>query len=265
VVPEFHSASRNKQFQREYYDYMEQNAGRVLKRAGEVLEAEGIAAHTFAKTGSAGDLLVRLSEDYDVSVVGVQSRTERAGPGLGPVASRVVEHVNGIALVGRELASEGSFKILVGVDGSARSRNAIEALRTNFNLDGAQVTLMHVIEKPWLRLTLDDVSYLELQRPFGKPREEPEAEQLFGAELRREANQIIEEARELLGTSGTVATEARIEEGIPGHELLREAESGEYDLAVLGATGVSDLKHTMLGSVAFKLAWDAPCSVAVVR
>ena len=45
-----------------------------------------------------------------------------------------------------------------------------------------------------------------------------------------------------------VSTEARIEEGIPGNELLREAEIGDYDLAIIGATGVSDLKHTMLGS-----------------
>jgi nucleotide-binding universal stress UspA family protein len=272
VVPEFHSGSpseksnreRAKQFRREYYDYMEKNAGRLLKRASEVLQAEGIAAHVFAKTGSPGDVLVRLGEDYDVVVVGAQSRTERPSPGLGPIASRVVEHVAGIALVGRELVNESNFKILVGVDGSASSRNAIEALRTNFNLDGAQVTLMHVIEKPWLRLNLEQEWYAELQRAYGESPDEPEAEKLFRSELRLEAEQIIDDARRTLEAS-EVSTEARIEEGIPGTELLHEAEIGEYDLAVLGATGVSDLKHTMLGSVAFKLASYAPCSVAVVR
>jgi universal stress protein A len=180
----------------------------------------------------------------------LKSRAERPGPGLGPVASRMVEHVAGLVLVGRELVNESNFKILVGVDGSGRSRNAIEALRTNFNLDEAQVTLMHVIEKPWLRLSLEP--------------DEPEAEKLFGSELRREAEQIIEDARALLGAS-EVSTEARIEEGIPGNELLHEAEIGDYDLAVVGATGISDLKHTMLGSVAFKVAWTAPCPVAVAR
>jgi nucleotide-binding universal stress UspA family protein len=244
---------------------MEKNAGRLLKRASEVLQAEGIAAHVFAKTGSPGDVLVRLGEDYDVVVVGAQSQAERPSPGLGPIASRVVEHVAGIALVGRELVNDSSFKILVGVDGSARSRNAIEALRTNFNLDGAQVTLMHVIEKPWLRLNLEQEWYAELQRAFAaESPEKAEAEELFGPELRLEAEQIIEEARQSLKAS-EVSTEARIEEGIPGNELLHEAEIADYDLIVLGATGVSDLKHTMLGSVAFKLASYAPCSVAVVR
>jgi universal stress protein A len=258
VVPEFQSGSPSqktrrehaKEFRRKYYDYMERNAGRVLERSSEVLQAEGIAPHTFAKTGSPGDVLVRLGEDYDVVVVGAQSRAERPGPGLGPVASRIVEHVAGLVLVGRELVNESNFKILVGVDGSGRSRNAIEALRTNFNLDEAQVTLMHVIEKPWLRLSLEP--------------DEPEAEKLFGSELRREAEQIIEDARALLGAS-EVSTEARIEEGTPGNELLHEAEIGDYDLAVVGATGISDLKHTMLGSVAFKVAWTAPCPVAVAR
>jgi nucleotide-binding universal stress UspA family protein len=272
VVPDFPAPDLKKtnredakKFRNKYYDYMEQNGGRLLKRASEALLANGIAAHVFAKTGSAGDVLVSLGEDYDVVVVGAQGRTERPGPGLGPVASRVVEHVGGTVLVGRELVNESNFKILVGIDGSARSRNALEVLRTNFNLDGAQVTLMHVIEKPWLRLNLEQEWYAELQRAYSaESPEKAEAEELFGTELRREAEQIIEEAREMLGAA-EVATEARIEEGIPGNELLHEAETGDYDLAVVGATGVSDLKHAMLGSVAFKLAWTAPCSVAVVR
>jgi nucleotide-binding universal stress UspA family protein len=272
-VPEFQSApelkktnrQNTKEFRRRYYDYMEQNGGRLLKRATEALQAHGIAAHAFAKTGSAGDVLVNLGEDYDVVVVGAQGRNERPSPGLGPIASRVVEHVAGTVLVGRELANESNFKILVGVDGSARSRNAIEALMSNFNLEGAQVTLMHIIEKPWLRLNLEQEWYAELQRAYAaESPEKAETEELFGTELRREAEEIIEDARDMLRAS-EVSTEARSEEGIPGNELLHELEIGDYDFAVVGATGVSDLKHTMLGSVAFKLAWTAACSVAVVR
>jgi nucleotide-binding universal stress UspA family protein len=273
VVPEFPHGSKSrktnregaKRFRSEYNDYMEQNAGRLLKRASELLLADGISAHVFAKAGSPGDVLVSLSEDYDVVVLGSQSSAERPSPGLGPVASRIVEHVSGIALVGRELLNDTTFKILVGVDGSARSRNAIEALKTSFNIDGAQITLMHVMEKPWLRLSLEQEWNAELQRAYAaESPEKAEAEALFGTELRLEAEQIIEDAREMLSASN-VSIEARVEEGIPAAELLHEVEIGDYDLAVIGATGVSDLKHTMLGSVAFKLAWTASCSVAVVR
>jgi nucleotide-binding universal stress UspA family protein len=248
-----------------YYEYMERNAGQVLKRAREVLQAEGVESRVLAKTGSPGDVLVGLGEDYDAVVIGAQSGLDQPSPGLGPVASRIVEHVSGIALVGRELVNESNFKILAAVDGSMMSRNAIETMATNFNLDGAQVALMHVIEKPWLRLGLEQDWYEELERTYAEAREEPEGEKLFGEELRLEAEQIIEDARELLGSSRIASTEVRIEEGTPGNELLHEAEIGNYDLVVIGATGVSDLKHTMLGSVAFKLASYAPCSVAVVR
>ncbi|MBI4482602.1 MAG: universal stress protein [Acidobacteria bacterium] len=54
-------------------------------------------------------------------------------------------------------------------------------------------------------------------------------------------------------------------EGIPASEILREAESGDCDLIVLGATGVTDMKHEMLGSVSTKVAWNAPCSVSVIK
>ena len=34
---------------------------------------------------------------------------------------------------------------------------------------------------------------------------------------------------------------------------------------VMAASGVVDLKHQMLGSVSSKVAWNAPCSVLLVR
>ena len=272
VVPEFHPVStsrktsreRSKAFRVKYYEYMEQNAGQVLERARQLLQDDGRESRVLGKTGSPGDMLVNLAEDYDAVVVGAQSGDERPGPGLGPVASRIVEHVSGIVLVGRELVNENNFKVLAGVDGSAMSKNALEALVTNFNLAGAQVTLMHVIEKPWLGLGLEQEWHEELERSYAEAPDVPEGEKVFRDELQLEAEQIIEDAREQF-ESRAVSTEARIEEGIPGTELLREAETGDYDLVVIGATGASDLKHTMLGSVAFKLASHAPCSVAVVR
>ena len=83
-------------------------------------------------------------------------------------------------------------------------------------------------------------------------------------ELQLEAERIVEGMRQRLSRLCS-SVESRIMEGNPADELLRQAEVGEYDLAVVGATGASDLKHTMLGSVSFKLASNAPCSVAVIR
>jgi nucleotide-binding universal stress UspA family protein len=156
-------------------------------------------------------------------------------------------------LIGRELLNEKNFRILVAVDGSAASENAVETLASHFRLTGAEITLMHVIERPWLRLDLE-----------APQTDEPELEELFGGELRTEAEAIVEAARARL-SGRSASTESLVVDGNPGVEILRQAEVGEYDLAVLGATGASDLKHTVLGSVSFKLGSNAPCSVAVVR
>jgi nucleotide-binding universal stress UspA family protein len=57
----------------------------------------------------------------------------------------------------------------------------------------------------------------------------------------------------------------RVDEGNPANEILSEADRGQYDLVVVGATGSRDLKHSMLGSVSARIAWNAPCSVLIVR
>jgi nucleotide-binding universal stress UspA family protein len=271
VIPEFslrdlraESPSLRKGFRSEYQNEMNRKTERVLKDAKRTLHAVGIEPHVFTETGSPADVLVRLAEDYDAIVAGTQSSTERASPGLGPVVSRMVEHVSGIVLVGRRLLNEKNFRALIAVDGSAGSNNAVETFTTSFDARDADITLMHVVEKPWLRLGLEPDWYGDIERMYGEASDEPEGERLFGKELRLEAERILEQTRQKLSRLCS-SIETRIIEGNPANELLREAEAGEYDLVVVGATGVSDLKHTMLGSVSFKLASYAPCSVAVIR
>ena len=79
-----------------------------------------------------------------------------------------------------------------------------------------------------------------------------------------EAQQVIEAARDRLRTHHP-GIEAEIADGIPAYEILSGAEKRDCDLIVLGATGVTDLKHQLLGSVSYRTAWDATCSMLVVR
>lgn len=271
VIPDFsfpqvhaESPGLKKWFRSQYHDEMKRKTDKVLKAAKRTLQATGATAHVFTETGSPADVLVRLAENYDAVVVGTESGGERPSPGFGPVASRIVEQVSGIVLVGRRLLNEKNFRVLIGVDGSASSENAVEAFMAGFQAREFDITLMHVIEKPWLRLGMEQEWYADFERSYEEPSELPEGEKLFGKELRVEAEQILEAMRDRLSTR-CVSIETLITEGNPANEFLRQAEVGEYDLAVVGATGSSDLKHTMLGSVSFKLASYAPCSVAVIR
>lgn len=232
----------------------------ILDEAQKILGAEGVQAKSLSEIGSPADVIVRLSGDYDVTVIGASGSRHASRAGLGSVASRVVEHSGGSVLVARSIPSGETLRVLVGVDGSLASRHALSAMTAYFNIDSAEITLIHVKETPWIHLGLD-------REWFDYPGEvldlaDPEL-QLEG-ELEREAEGVLEAAKAKLAKYNySVLTQ--IEEGNPATEILGEAESGGYDLIVLGAGDATDAKHNMLGSVSAKIAWQAPCSVAVVK
>lgn len=231
----------------------------VLEQARAALAGEAGVVNLITEIGSPAGVLVSRAEDYDLTVVGAQGQGAISELGLGPVASRVVEHAMGPVLVGRELRSEDTIRVLVPVDGSSASLHAVETLGLLFDLRSAEVCLMHVAETPWIQLGLEEdwTTYSD------EDKEKSEAGAMEH-ELVREGETVIEQARELLRTFRLSIT-TLIDEGDPAGKILSEADRGQYDLIVVGATGARDLKHTMLGSVSAKLAWDAPCSVLVVR
>jgi nucleotide-binding universal stress UspA family protein len=83
-------------------------------------------------------------------------------------------------------------------------------------------------------------------------------------ELRRNGETVVDSARTQL-EQRSIPSVTLLRDGDPALEISSEAKNGGYDLVVAGATGVSDVKHSVLGSVSLKLAWDAPCSVAIIR
>lgn len=234
-------------------------AKRILEAAVEALSKDGISAKPVVQPGSAARVLVAASLNYDVTVVGAQSHKNRTPAGLGPVTSRVVEHANSTVLIGRELHSDTGIRILATVDGSEGSLLALDKMAALVDLTVADVTLVHVVETPWLHMGPDQewLGYEE------EKEEEIDAQAEFEREFEREGDEILENARQRLPVRTAVNT--LIYRGIPAEEILGEAETGDYDLVVLGASGAVDLKHQMLGSVSSKVAWNAPCSVLLVR
>jgi nucleotide-binding universal stress UspA family protein len=234
-------------------------AKRILEAAVAALMEEGISAKPVVRPGSASRVLVEASLNYDVTVVGAQSHKNRSPVGLGPVTSRVVEHANSTVLIGREFHSDAGIRILAPVDGSEGSLLALDRMAALVDLSGADVTLVHVVETPWLHVGPDQewLGYEE------EKEEEIDAQAAFEREFEREGDEILENARQRLPVRTAVNT--LIYRGLPAEEILGEAETGDYDLVVLGASGAVDLKHQMLGSVSSKVAWSASCSVLLVR
>jgi len=257
VAPEPRAPKSGKIARREYQHRAAAEARRVLDEAKRTLTEEGIDALTLSETGSPASVITREAQDYDITVIGAKGQHVGSDVGLGPVASRVVEHASGCVLVGREPPGDKGLRILAPVDGSAGSEHALDALSSYFDLESAEITLLHVLETLWLPENAEEETAGE---------RDPDASQndQLSLELRREAEQLLAEARaRVFEHHPSVSTSIR--EGIPGNEILSEADQGDYDLVVVGANEATDMKHKILGSVSSKVAWSAPCSVLVVR
>jgi nucleotide-binding universal stress UspA family protein len=202
------------------------------------------------RSGSPARVILHESKDYDVTVLGAKGGDEHSEGGLGPVASRLVEHASGCILIGREPPRDRQPRILVPVDGSDGATQALDMLATFFDLESADVTLLHVLETLWL--------------PENENDEVLEGADQVQLELRLEAEALLAEARAKIAPRHSGVT-TLIREGNPANEILAAADQGEYDLIVVGATEATDMKHQVLGSVSTKVAWNAPCSVLLVR
>lgn len=226
------------------------------------LATRGIEAEMRIAVGSPARVISEFAGDYSLTVVGAHDTYTRGKEGLGPVASRVVASTSNAVLVGRELSSDRNWRILIAVDGSLAADHALQLMAAYFRVQSAEITLMHVTETPWVHLGLG-------REWFGYPKEMidrsgNQAGVTFENELSYEAEDVVETSRTLLESHGLAANTV-ITEGDPALEIASEAERGDYDLIVLGATGASDLKHEMLGSVSTRVAQNAPCSVLIVR
>ncbi|MFN7926063.1 MAG: universal stress protein [Bryobacteraceae bacterium] len=235
-------------------------ANRILDTAHKDLPPGAGVVHRVAEVGSPASVIVDKARDFDLVVLGDKGSGTSGDPGLGPVASRVLEHAPCAVLIARDLplSAEG-LRVLVAADGAAASREAIETLCTAFDLGEVEVCVMHVVETPWVHLGLEEdwVSASEEEQD----RSEPGA---FEREMVREGEWIVEEAKRGLRIP-RITIRTSIVQGNPASEILSEAERGDYHLIVIGASGSRDLKHQMVGSVSAKVAWNAPCSVLVVR
>jgi nucleotide-binding universal stress UspA family protein len=268
VAPEFYfpkgqagkTAKKTARMVESYDHRIQAEARQHVINAQDMLAQLGVEAGTRVEAGSPARVITRLAAEYDITVIGAHDQYTRSKPGLGPVASRVVAAAPGAVLIGRELREEGrQWRILAAVDGSLASERALDVMSSSLQISEAEITLLSVAETPWVHLGLDR-EWFEYPADF----EGPPSDRSFKDELQREATSVVEHARRRLERDGLSAT-LMITEGDPALEILSEAERGEYDLIVIGATGEDDLKHDLLGGVSTKVTQSAPCSTLVVK
>jgi nucleotide-binding universal stress UspA family protein len=235
---------------------MEHRAARIADGVSKQLAQDGVSSKPMVQTGSPVGVLIGYSQDYDV--VGVSAQSHKGdSAGLGPVASRILEHANASVLLVRAGETGSPLKILIPVDGSDAAYLALDKFQILVDLSASEVTLLHVVETPWIRLVDEQEWFAAEEEPDHEPQSEVELE------FAKEAENLTERARARLPARTAVTT--MVFNGIPAEDILTEANSGAYNLIVLAATGGRDLKHRILGSVSSKVAWNAPCSILLVH
>lgn len=140
-------------------------------------------------------------------------------------------------------------QILVPVDFSGQSRQALECAVPMARQFGAKISLLHVVQPPLVLRTLPDGSVASAANvdhlvPLARARLVEMTTSLLPAEVR---------GRPL------------VRQGSPHYEIIAAAQKLPADLVVMSTHGFTGLKRALLGSTAENVVRYAPCPVLTVR
>src|SRR6266513_2297157 len=138
-------------------------------------------------------------------------------------------------------------KVLVAIDFSAPSLEAIEAALPLIKHFGADLHLVHVFEPDYLASSIVAI-----------PLVVPELE--VGERVRRRLRDVAEDYSVPLRRENIHAIKGR-----PFEEICRLAREIDIDLIVIATRGHTGLKYLVLGSTAERVVRYSPCPVLVIR
>ncbi|MFH1147679.1 MAG: universal stress protein [Pseudomonadota bacterium] len=137
------------------------------------------------------------------------------------------------------------MKILVATDGSEQSMKAVKRAVELAEKEGANITLMSVAY-----YSKDDFDEMP---PGIQDKLEAQAERALG-----QAKALFEDKN--------IKVDTVLETGlVPANNIIRKAGEGKFDRIIMGSTGVTGLKRSLMGSTAAKVVATASCTVTVIR
>jgi nucleotide-binding universal stress UspA family protein len=205
---------------------------------------------------SAGEVILEYVQEHDIDLV-VMGTHGRRGPArmfLGSVAEEVVRHAKCPVLTLRQEEKpstiEAMEKILVPVDFSPYSEEALSYGKELAVLYGAGLQVLHTIEEP---------AYPYFYTPGGSVSTIQQLEAL--RERAEEAlDKLLEEAK-----GPEVPCETFLATGRPSTEIARFAEEHDSDMVVIATHGLTGLERLLVGSTAEHVVRLAPCPVFTVK
>ena len=197
--------------------------------------------------GGAGPVLVEVSEDADLLVVGDRGRGGLSRVLLGSTTDYVLHSARPPVVVVRAAAQLEPTRVVVGVECDASSRQTLRYAADEARLRGLPLVVVHA----WLLTT---VPQPERSDGYVPPLSE------WHESAQRQLQTFV---REALGDSPDLPVQLETPHGPPARELLELARPD--DLLVLGSRGFGGFRGLLLGSVSRECTEHAPCPVLVVR
>ncbi len=207
--------------------------------------------HTIAE-GSPIDMLLDMSRDVTMIVMGSRGLGGLSGMVMGSVSAAVVSHASCPVVVVREDNTvDESTKygpVVVGVDGSDVSQKATEIAFAEAYARGAELGAVHTWMDMQVQASLAGLSAAQQQW------EEVEREQI---------DMLTERLQPMADAHPEVQVRKVITRDRPVRALVENSEGAQ--LLVVGSHGRGGFKGMLLGSTSRALLQSAPCPMMVVR
>ncbi|QGU08588.1 Universal stress protein [Corynebacterium occultum] len=207
--------------------------------------------HTIAE-GSPIDMLLDMSHDVTMIVMGSRGLGGLSGMVMGSVSAAVVSHASCPVVVVRQdnHVNENTKygPIVVGVDGSDVSQRATEYAFTEAAARGSELVAVHTWMDMQVQASLAGLSAAQQQ----------------WEEVEREQSELLtERLQPLIDKFPAVPVKKVITRDRPVRALVEQAEGAQ--LLVVGSHGRGGFKGMLLGSTSRALLQSAPCPMMVVR
>ncbi len=211
-------------------------------------QAPGLEVTGHLGYGSPAAVLLETAADAQMVVVGARGLGGLAGLWLGSVSRQVTHHspvpVAVVPSEGSTSARTGPARVVVGVDGSPESVQALGFAVTEARVRAAHLRVVHTWTFPALAIL-----------PFTPDVPSPE-------ELAADGEALIERCLADAGGADDVTIEPTVEAGSAAEALVAAAE--DADLLVVGARGAGGFLGLRVGSVADACAGRSPVPVIIV-
>lgn len=210
---------------------------KIIEQAKGLFSGEGIIVESeLIRAEDPAEFVLEQSSGDPCSlvIIGNRAKTQVKKYELGSVTEKIALYSTCPVLITKGKTELNN--LLVAVDGSKQSNDAVDYAYELAKAFKAEITLLHVEEAGLFKLR-------------------PDLAKKVGSEILDEAGQRLKDMQ----------FNKVMKPGSPSEVILKMAWLGDFDLIIMGSRGVSSIKRFLLGSVSADVSMHAKRSVLLVK